>query len=99
VVRLPWEVKPLFEEWLSHHVPDRAERIMARIRELRGGKDYDADFSLRMKGEGVWAQLIAQRVRKAAARHGLGRRALALDCSQFDRASLFVPDVHQPDLF
>jgi hypothetical protein len=48
------------------------------VRELRGGKDDDADFSLRMKGEGVWAQLIAQRVRKAAARHGLGRRAPAL---------------------
>ncbi|MFX6880654.1 hypothetical protein ABTH38_19885, partial [Acinetobacter baumannii] len=66
VVRLPGEVKPLCEEWLMHHVPDKAARIMARVRELRGGKDYDADFSLRMKGEGIWAELIAQRMRKAA---------------------------------
>lgn len=99
VVRLPWEVKPLFEEWLAHHVPDRAARIMARVRELRGGKDYDADFSLRMKGEGVWAQLIAQRMRKAAARHGLGRVALALDGSRFDRSALHVDEGAQLGLF
>ncbi|OGB02990.1 MAG: radical SAM protein [Burkholderiales bacterium RIFCSPLOWO2_12_FULL_64_99] len=88
VLRLPWEVKPLFEEWLAHHVPDKAVRIMARLRELRGGNDYDADFRWRMKGEGVWAQLIAQRVRKAAARHGLNRRLLALDGSAFDPRAL-----------
>jgi DNA repair photolyase len=99
VVRLPWEVKPLFQEWLGHHVPDKAERIMARVRELRGGKDYDADFSLRMKGEGVWAQLLAQRVRKAAARHGLGRLAPALDSSRFDPSRLHLDDVAQPGLF
>lgn len=99
VVRLPWEVKPLFVEWLGHHVPDKAARIMARVRELRGGKDYDADFSLRMKGEGVWAQLIAQRVRKAAARHGMGRLALTLDGSRFDRSALHVDDGDQMGLF
>ena len=84
ILRLPWEVKPLFQEWLTHHVPDRAERIMARIRELRGGKDYDADFSMRMKGEGVWADLIAQRVRKAAARHGLSRTDIQLSTAAFN---------------
>lgn len=99
VVRLPWEVKPLFEEWLMHHVPDKAARIMARVRELRGGKDYDADFSLRMKGEGVWARLIAQRVRKAAARHGMGRLALELDSSLFDRTALHQQDEVQLGLF
>lgn len=99
VVRLPWEVKPLFEEWLMHHVPDKAARIMARVRELRGGKDYDADFSLRMKGEGVWARLIAQRVRKAAARHGMGRLALELDSSRFDRSALHQEDEVQLGLF
>jgi DNA repair photolyase len=84
VVRLPWEVNPLFQEWLDHHVPDKAARIMARIRELRGGKDYDANFRHRMKGEGIWAQLIAQRVSKAAARAGLVRLAVDLDVSAFD---------------
>lgn len=99
VVRLPWEVKPLFEEWLTHHVPDKAARIMARVRELRGGKDYDADFSLRMKGEGIWAELIAQRMRKAAARHGLGRRVIELDGSAFDRSLLHQDDGPQMGLF
>jgi DNA repair photolyase len=99
VLRLPWEVKPLFEEWLAHHAPERAARIMARLREMRGGKDYDADFRLRMKGEGVWAQLIAQRMRKAAARHGLNRVAPVLDVSRFDRSALHVEDEVQQDLF
>lgn len=83
VVRLPWEVRPLFEEWLQHHVPAQAERILARIRELRGGQTYDADYRVRMKGEGIWAQLIAQRVRKAAARHGLTRAMPPLDIHHF----------------
>jgi DNA repair photolyase len=99
VVRLPWEVKPLFEEWLAHHVPERAARIMARVRELRGGKDYDADFRLRMKGEGVWAELIAQRVRKAAARHGLGHGGPQLDVSRFDPSRLHTEDGPQQGLF
>ncbi len=84
IVRLPWEVNPLFQEWLDHHVPERAARIMARIREMRGGRDYDADFRTRMKGQGVWAELIRQRVRGAAARHGLGHSGPHLDVSAFD---------------
>jgi hypothetical protein len=67
VVRLPWEVAPLFKEWLSLHYPQRADRIMARIQEMRGGKDYDADFATRMKGSGVWADLIGQRFRRRPA--------------------------------
>jgi len=88
VLRLPWEVRPLFEEWLAHHVPDRADRIMARLRELRGGQVYDADFKLRMKGQGIWAELIAQRVRKAAQRHGADQPMRPLDTRSFDRAGL-----------
>ena len=70
VVRLPWEVSPLFEEWLRAHFPDRAQRVMNRIREMRGGKNYDARFGTRMTGTGTWAQLIAQRFKRASARHG-----------------------------
>ena len=88
VVRLPWEVRPLFEEWLQHHVPDRAARILARIQDMRGGAVYDADFRTRMRGEGVWAQLIAQRVRKAAERHGVAGKAPELDTSRFDASLL-----------
>jgi DNA repair photolyase len=83
VVRLPWEVAPLFKEWLSLHYPQRADRIMARIHEMRGGKDYDADFATRMKGSGVWADLINQRFTKAASRIGFNRERIALDVGAF----------------
>jgi DNA repair photolyase len=85
VVRLPWEVAPLFRQWLDQHFADRAERVMARIREMRGGRDYQADFATRMKGDGVWSQLIRQRVELAATRHGLSRKTPELDCSAFVR--------------
>jgi DNA repair photolyase len=83
VLRLPWEVNPLFQQWLSQHFPDRAERVMARIREMRGGEDYQAEFHKRMKGDGLWAQLIRQRVQKGAARFGLARAVPELDYSLF----------------
>ncbi|RZI93827.1 MAG: PA0069 family radical SAM protein [Variovorax sp.] len=83
VVRLPWEVAPLFKEWLELHYPQRAARIMARIREMRGGKDYDADFATRMKGSGLWADLIRQRFEKATHRIGFNRERAVLDLTQF----------------
>jgi DNA repair photolyase len=85
VVRLPWEVSPLFEEWLGAHFPDRAQRVMNRIREMRGGKNYDAKFGQRMTGEGTWARLIEQRFRRASARHGFSDAWPAL------RVDLFAP--------
>jgi DNA repair photolyase len=91
IVRLPREVLPLFQGWLADHVPERAERVMARIREMRGGRDYDANFSLRMKGQGVWAELIRQRVRGAAARRGIGHAGPLLDVNGFDPARLAAP--------
>ena len=83
VLRLPWEVAPLFKEWLDQHRPDQARRIMARVQDMRGGKDYDARHGLRMKGQGLWADLIRQRVDKAMARHGLACKSLTLDASHF----------------
>ena len=83
VVRLPWEVAPLFKEWLEVHYPQRAARIMARIQDMRGGKDYDASFSTRMKGSGLWAELIRQRFEKASRRIGFNRVRVELDLSQF----------------
>ncbi|MDI1275477.1 radical SAM protein [Polaromonas sp.] len=83
VVRLPWEVAPLFKQWLELHYPQRAGRIMARIQEMRGGKDYDSDFASRMKGSGLWADLIKQRFEKACHRLGLNRQRTELDFSQF----------------
>ncbi|MEF7615989.1 PA0069 family radical SAM protein [Aquincola sp. MAHUQ-54] len=83
VLRLPWEVNPLFQQWLEQHFPDRAARVMARIREMRGGRDNDPDFGSRMRGQGVWAELLRQRVRKAMARLGLDRHRIELDLTQF----------------
>ncbi|AKM40272.1 radical SAM protein [Burkholderia contaminans FFH2055] len=88
ILRLPWEVAPLFKNWLAAHFPDRAERVMNRVRDMRGGKDYDSDFSKRMKGEGVWADLLRQRFRQAVRRLGLNERTNGiLDLSQFRGAS------------
>lgn len=83
VLRLPWELNELFQQWLMLHYPQRAARVMARIREMRDGQDYRSDFATRMTGSGLWADLIRQRFHKACARHGLNRERLELDLSQF----------------
>lgn len=83
VLRLPWELNELFQQWLSVHYPLRAARIMARIREMRGGSDYDSSFATRMQGSGLWAELVHQRFQKACARLGLNRERLELDLTQF----------------
>jgi len=87
-LRLPWEVNALFQDWLDRHVPDRAERIMARIRDMRGGRENDSRFGSRMRGEGIWAELMRQRLRKASERLGLSRQRLPQDLSQFRRPLL-----------
>lgn len=74
-LRLPLEVEGLFEEWLRAEMPDRADRVMNRVRELHGGKAYDSAFGRRMTGQGVWSALIRRRFETAAKRYGLaGRR-------------------------
>jgi DNA repair photolyase len=103
VLRLPWEVSPLFQQWLDAHFPDRAKRVMNHIREMRGGADYNADFATRMRGDGIWADFLRQRFQKAVARFGLVQRGSfsTLDGSQFKRPQL--PSVRKPtpqlDLF
>ena len=86
VIRLPWEVNPLFQQWLTQHFPERAARVMARIREMRGGADNSSRFGERMTGSGVWAQLLRQRFQKSSARLGLQRARVELDLTQFRRA-------------
>ena len=83
VLRLPWEVNPLFQQWLAQHVPERAQRILSRVREMRGGKDNDSRFGSRMRGQGVWAELLRQRFEKACDRLGLNRGHIELDHSGF----------------
>ncbi len=82
-LRLPWEVAPLFEDWLARHAPLKAARILARVREMRGGALNDARFGTRFTGEGVWAELLRQRFRKACVRLGLKPSRAVQDFSQF----------------
>lgn len=84
MLRLPLEVAPLFEQWLHDHYPQRANHVLSLIRQSRGGELYDSRFGKRMRGEGVFADLLAQRFAKAMRRlEFAGRDALALDCSAF----------------
>ncbi|MGE4431824.1 MAG: PA0069 family radical SAM protein [Sphingobium sp.] len=93
-VRLPHEVAPLFRAWLDAHYPDRAAKVMAIIRDLRGGRDNDPRYHDRMKGQGVWADLLRTRFRVAVARHGLPQSRPRL------RSDLFrPPDGPQYSLF
>jgi DNA repair photolyase len=71
MLRLPQEVAPLFREWLEEHRPERAARVMARVRETHGGRDYDPAWGKRMKGQGTYAELIARRFEVATRRAGL----------------------------
>jgi DNA repair photolyase len=84
VLRLPREVAPLFRDWLEAHYPDRAARVMGRVRELHGGQDYDPDFGTRMVGQGTWAALLRQRFKLATRKLGLDRSLPEL------RADLFA---------
>jgi DNA repair photolyase len=83
VLRLPLEIKELFEEWLRANRPDRAERVLSLIRQIRGGELYQAEFGKRMKGEGPIAQLLSARFAAAAKRLGLNRTRYRLDTSAF----------------
>ncbi len=84
-IRLPHEVAPLFRDWLQVHFPDRASKVMNHIHEMRGGKDNDPEFFSRMKGQGVWAELIRTRMKIAVRKYGL-------DSSKWNvRNDLFIP--------
>ena len=82
-LRLPLEIKDLFREWLESDHPDRARRVMSLVRQMRGGKDYDAQWGSRMKGQGPIAELMADRFAAARKRYGLEGRWGSLDMSQF----------------
>ena len=70
-LRLPWAVAPLFEDWLTRHFPDRKDKVLTRIRDLRGGKLNDANFHTRMHGQGVWAEQFKTMFDVAKRRAGL----------------------------
>lgn len=82
-LRLPREVSGLFQDWLAEHVPDRAAKVMGRVRELHGGLDYDPAFGKRMRGEGLWADLMARRFQVAVDRLGMSVKLPPLRCDLF----------------
>ncbi len=85
VLRLPREVAPLFKEWLEAAYPERAARVMGRVRELHGGKDYDPAFGKRMTGQGEWAAMMLQRFHLTARKLGLDRSLPELRTDLFAR--------------
>ncbi|MFY0990810.1 PA0069 family radical SAM protein [Halomonas sp. C05BenzN] len=97
LLRLPREVAPLFEAWLEAHYPERAGKVMSLIRQCRGGADYDSRFGHRMRGEGVFADLLEQRFRQACRRLGFNDPTTS-EAMQLDTTAFRPPRV-QGDLF
>jgi DNA repair photolyase len=83
MLRLPYEVKDLFREWLQVHAPLKAAHVMSLVQQSRGGKDYDADFATRMRGSGPFAELIAQRFALMRRRIGLDKPQAAMNLQAF----------------
>jgi DNA repair photolyase len=96
VLRLPHGVKSIFEKWLESNYPDRKDRVLARVRALRGGKLYDSSFGERLTGSGVFAEQIAQMFRLACARHGLNETRPRVSARAFRAGRAAGP---QRDLF
>ncbi len=96
MLRLPFEVAGLFRRWLEVHAPGRRDKVMARIREMHGGRDYSAEWGHRMRGEGVFAELIARRFDIAARRLGL---AEGLPPLRRDLFAVPLGTAAQPSLF
>jgi DNA repair photolyase len=77
-LRLPWAVAPLFEDWLDRHFPDRKEKVLNRIRSLRGGKLNDPNFGTRMRGQGIWADQIKIMFETAKRKAGFDQRRMSV---------------------
>src|SRR6202012_1666535 len=82
-LRLPMEIKDLFQEWLAEARPDRAARVMSLVRQTRGGRDYDPQWGSRMSGSGPVADLISARFHAAVKKLGLNQKDRRRDVTQF----------------
>jgi DNA repair photolyase len=90
ILRLPWAVAPLFERWLSEHFPDRKEKILGRVRDMRGGSLYDSRWGKRQTGEGVFAEQIHSMFEVACRRAGIPNNRRPLSTAAFRR---FTPQM------
>ncbi len=99
LLRLPWEIKDIFRDWLERHYPLKAAHVMSRVHQMRGGRDNDPRFGTRMRGTGELADLLSKRFRIACDRLGFDseRRNGALDTTRFRRGS--SKDGPQMELF
>jgi DNA repair photolyase len=88
MLRLPLEIKTLFREWLATEFPDRAKRVISLVQSLHGGRDYEAEFGLRQRGRGPFAEHIALRFRLALKRLGMNERKGELTTDLFERPQL-----------
>jgi DNA repair photolyase len=88
LLRLPHELKQMFEDWLNTHFPERARHVLSLIRQTRSGALSDARFHHRMAGQGVYAELLLRRFARACRQWGLDEAREGLDCGSFA-----VPDV------
>ena len=86
IIRLPWAVAPLFEHWLEEHFPERKEKVLRRIRNLRGDRLNNSQWHTRMIGEGIFAEQIASLFKVACRRAGIGARP-TLSCESFHRST------------
>jgi DNA repair photolyase len=83
LLRLPLEVRDLFKEWLEANYPDRAKHVFKLIRDMRGGKDYDANWGVRMRGAGPYAWTIGRRFELACERLGINAERTKLSTEHF----------------
>ena len=86
VLRLPGAVAPLFEAWLDEHFPERKQKILSRVRDLRGGKLYDARWGVRGRGEGAFAEQIEAMFDVTCRKLGLNEKDYHLETGLFRRA-------------
>lgn len=86
MLRLPYGVKDLFSTWLEEHFPTRKQKVLNRIRDIRGGKLYDSDFGTRMRGQGQFADYVADMFEQSVKRYQLDRPSSSLSTAHFRRS-------------
>lgn len=96
ILRMPLEIKDLIREWLEENTPDRAKRVISLLQSMRGGKDYDAQWGKRMRGEGAYADMLSSRFNLTVKKLGLNSSMQPLDLSQFKPSQ---KNEHQLQLF
>ena len=87
-LRLPWAVAPLFEQWLTEHFPDRKDKVLNRVRDLREGKLYDAQWGVRGRGTGIFADQIEALFDVTCRKLGLNEKREELSTAAFRRRTL-----------